>query len=355
MIRRLSPAYRRHLILLTLLLLAGSLLVFRLSRQDRPGRELVLGQRFAMGTYVEIQAYSSSLGVSHLEPVFERIDLIERYQSRTMEGSDIHRYNALGVSDTVQVSPETYRVVESAIGLAEITGGLFDPTIGEIVRLWGIGTEEERIPDRIRIEEALVGVGYQSALQLLGDRNLRRLSRAELDLGGIAKGYAADEAALVLQAQGFESGLVSVGGDIAVFGEKPDGSLFRIGLQDPLRERGRYLAILEDTDIAVVTSGDYERYFELDGERYHHIIDPETGRPGESDLHSVSVIAESAMVADALATAFFLLGSEGSLALADKLEAVEVVLVRIDRHVLYSSSLEGRLILTSEEYTYEAR
>ena len=160
-----------------------------------------------------------------------------------------------------------------------------------------------------------------------------------IDLGGIAKGYIADELAAFLREQGVTSADLNLGGNVITIGRKPDGTAWRIGVQNPHGSRDESILILNLVDATVVTSGNYERYFELDGVRYHHILDPETGYPVSNGLASVSIITQSSMYADALSTACYVLGLEEGMALIEELEDVEAIFITEDLEIHYSSGV----------------
>jgi thiamine biosynthesis lipoprotein len=227
-----------------------------------------------------------------------------------IEGSDVAR---LSRSDSPQpVSPETAAVLRLGLHLAAQSNGAFDLTLGRLKALWGIEGETPQVPDREAVEDALRGIGPQ-ALRLEAPLVVKSRPELQLDLGGIAKGYAIDRAIFLLADAGVEFASVNAGGDMRLLGDRGGKRPWRIGIQHP-RDPQRLLATLEVEDVAVVTSGDYERYFEQDGRRYHHLFDPRTGYPATA-CRSVTVVAPSAMLADALATAVFVLGPQQGISL----------------------------------------
>ena len=178
---------------------------------------------------------------------------------------------------------DTYSVIEKAVQYSKLTDGALDATIEPIVKLWGIGTDKERVPSKNEIEEKLKLVNYKDII--LDNKNstvqLKRTGQA-IDLGAIAKGYTADEIKKVLLDNKISSALINLGGNVFAVGNKTDGTSWNIGIQNPLDTRGQYLGTISVTDKSVVTSGNYERFFIVDGKRYHHIFDPKTGYPSEN-------------------------------------------------------------------------
>jgi thiamine biosynthesis lipoprotein len=263
-----------------------------------------------------------------------------------------------GVSP-VKVRADIIEVLERAKYYAELSGGAFDPTVGPLVNLWGIGTGGERIPGREEIARALALVNWRDLIIDAEARTafLRRPGMA-LDLGAIAKGYAADEAVRLAREGGVKHALFDFGGNIAALGAKNSGGKtkteavpWRIGIQDPLIERGNYIGVLTAQDKSIVTSGVYERYFESDGRRYHHILSTTDGFPVNNGLLSVTIIADKSIDADGLSTAVFALGHEKGRALVNSIPGAGAVFIFDDRAVRITGNLRDTFALTSDEYT----
>lgn len=288
------------------------------------------------------------------DAVFARLAEIHARMSAQEPGSELSRIADAAGKSPVAVSPDTFAVIEQALRYAELSGGAFDPTIGPLVRLWDIGGDGERIPSAPEIEAALA----------LADRKSVILDKAKvtvflakagmrLDLGAIAKGYAADELKRLLAAGGVKAAIVDLGGNVYALGAKRGGGNWRIGVQvpDPQAGRGEYLGIVEGLDMTVVTSGVYERFLEAGGKRYHHILDPATGYPVENGLVSVTIATGSSIDADALSTTLFALGRERGMALAAALPGVSVVMVDAAGKVYLSPGANKVFTLTSAAYT----
>jgi thiamine biosynthesis lipoprotein len=254
--------------------------------------------------------------------------------------SELSRFNASRTTDWFEVSAETARLVQSALQIAERSGGAFDPTVGPLVRLWGFDRRQGRatLPTEAELLEMRQRVGHQLLQVRLDPPALRKSHpELELDVNGIAPGFAADRLVERLAHRGLHRVMVDIGGEIRAQGDKSDGSPWRIGVERPPTSDGearRLAAALPLNDAAVATSGDYRNFYEVDGRRYAHTIDPRTGRPVDHALASVTVFAPDAADADALATALMVLGPEEGLALADELGLAAWLLVRDSDHGL---------------------
>ena len=236
----------------------------------------------------------------------------------------------------------------------------FDPTLAPVLDAWGFTKDERRVPSADELKELLSHTGCgKVALEKTADGwTVTLLDGAQLDLGGIAKGYAADLLRAQLEKEGVTSATLDLGGDVFVMGRKTDGSDWRIAVKDPA-DTESYLGVVSAADKFIVTSGVYERYFEENGVRYHHILDPKTGCPAESGLVSVTVLCKNGAWADALSTACFVLGTDKALALRDGLAAqgvaFELVFVTDDGRVLYTGGLAAAFTPNEESgYTYES-
>lgn len=254
----------------------------------------------------------------------------------------------------VKAGADLLEVLEQAVQYARMSGGAFDPTVGPLVNLWGIGTETERIPGEAEIEAALALVNWRDLVINKEEKTafLRRKGMA-LDLGAIAKGYAADEAARIAKEGKARRGIVDLGGNIFALGGRGSGKQaapWRIGIQDPLSRRGEYIGVLLAADKSIVTSGVYERYFESDGRRYHHILSTKDGWPVNNGLLSVTIIANRSIDADALSTAVFALGYAEGRALIDSIAGIEAIFVFEDRSVTITDGLREIFSLTGEDY-----
>ena len=291
----------------------------------------VSGESYRLGTIVRITVYGDDTEKLNnaLDLSMKEIERLENLLSVNIPSSDISLVNRASGEYPVKVSEETAVLLERALEWSERTGGAFDPTVGKVVKLWGIGTEGAAIPDPERLKEAVKLTDFKkTSVAHEGNGTFVRTAKGQrIDLGGIAKGYVTDKVRALLIQEGIRSGLIDLGGNIAVFGNSPSPGKWKIGLQHPFMRIGEYFGIVEVSDVSVVTSGPYERYFESGGAKYHHIFDPLTGYPAQSDLASVTIIIEDSTDADALSTAIFVMGFEKGISLLHELKNIEAVLV----------------------------
>jgi thiamine biosynthesis lipoprotein len=266
-----------------------------------------------MGTsyHVTIPALPVGLGHQQIQEEIEaQLELVNALMSTYREDSDISQFNRSATGQWHAVAAETLAVVQLAVGLSELSGGSFNPAVGPLVDLWGFGAAGPMLepPSLREIKQVL----QYTDLSLLKVREqppaLSRSGPLQLDLSAIAKGYGVDRVAEKLDSLGVESYLVEVGGELRVKGNKPGGESWRIGIEQPQLGYGVAHQAIAVHDAAVATSGDYRNYYERDGRRYSHTIDPVTGAPVDHGLASVTVVAETAAVADALATAINVMG-----------------------------------------------
>lgn len=305
---------------------------------------------FSMGTVVRVSAQGNR-AEEQVAKVMAELDRLTPLFDRFRPYGDIAALNAAG-GDWVVVTPEVLELLEEALRLAELSGGAFDPTIAPLVDLWGFVEVDEggssptpiagvEPPDPVELAEALTAVDYRGVeIDREAGRVRLVIPGQALDLGAVAKGYGADRAAALLRQHSIMRGLIDLGGDVYALGARPDGSPWRLGIRHP-REPGKIIGIVHVSDAAVATSGDYERYFEHEGVRYSHILDPKTGWPAQG-LASVTVVAPSGVWADALSTAAFVLGKEEGMALIESLPGVDGVFIDDELNVSVTSGLVDR-------------
>ena len=356
----------RHLkIVVTLLFIVIIVSGFTLLNpfQEKP----VVKTNFLLNTLVSIKAYGKNAQEA-ADAAMDRIREIEDAMSAHAEGSEIWHVNRQGHREHVKVSKDTLEVIQRGLYYSRITAGYFDITVKPLVDVWQIGTEQPRVPSADEIKHAIGKIGYQKVAideeQQLVKLDLQGMG---IDLGGIAKGYAADEVLRVLKEHGIQRAYADLGGNVVVLGQKkrewgqyiisrlnrqkgPPQRYWRIGIQDPVKGRGLHMAVVEVADQAVVTSGPYERNFQQDGKVYHHILNPFTGYPAESSLISATVIAEKSMDADALSTSIFLLGEKEGLRLIESQPGIEAMIINKDKIVSVTKGLEGKVEIVDQTY-----
>ena len=339
---------RRLVIAIVLANVLLAVLVIQMIRSDRfaGGEGKLERTEFLMDTVVKAEIYSQDAQAAGeaLSAAFGEASRLELVLDKHRTQSEVSQINVFAGERPVAVSQETFDVVRLGLAFGELTGGAFDITIAPLIELWGFGTADVGVPDSEKLKQTLALVDY-NRVQINSEENEVFLPEPEmrLDLGGIAKGYIVDRAVEQLLALGVTSGSLNAGGDIRLIGEKPDGSAWRIGITHPRPQQRRdIIAVVELRNQAIVTSGDYERYFLVDGERFHHILDPATGMPTRG-LISVTVIAPDAVTADALSTAIFVLGLERGMKLIESLPEVEAIVVTEDEELHISTGLQGKV------------
>jgi FAD:protein FMN transferase len=333
---------RKHLSvdLLAVGLLAGIILL-----GCTPNTQIYQRSQLLMGTTVDITVVSTDESKAHdaITAAFGEIGRIEALLSTYQENSDLSKVNQAAGSRPVTVNPEVMAVVKEAFRIAHLTEGAFNIALGPAISLWDV-TGKNHIPEATELEKLLPLLKF-SDIELDEARRTIFLphSGMRIDVGGIGKGYAADQAEQVLKRYGMTSGIIAIAGDVKVFGHKSDGGFWHIGIRHP-RRNDPPLAEIDLIDEAISTSGDYERFFIKDGQRYHHILNPKTLFPaGRSQ--SVTVIAKKAILTDALATGVFVMGPEKGMALIERLPDIEGVIVDAQGKVEVSSGLKSRLKL----------
>ncbi len=303
------------------------------SQGDQP----VSKANFLLDTYVEITLYDDS-DVSVIDLAFREITRLEDMLSVNREGSELDQLAKAAGKEWVTISPETQEVLLLAKEYALLSGGLFDVTAGPLIDLWDINNGGH-YPTQAELDAVLPLISSDDLLIEDGKAYLAR-EGMEANLGAIAKGYIADKVKELLVAQGVESAIIDLGRNVLLIGDKPDGSAFKVGVQDPNQDQGVLLGLATTADTSVVTSGINERYFTYEGVDYHHILDPFTGFPADNDLASVTILSTSSAQGDALSTTCLLLGTDKGMELIESLDGVEAFFITKDGTTTMSSGFE---------------
>lgn len=336
------------IIILSILLLTSC--TTKAPKEPKPLKEPISRNELILGTVISIKLYDE-VEEDIFDLVFDRLREIENKMTINGENSEVIQVNLNSGKDFVKVSEDTFYVVEKGIHFSSLSNGRFDISIGPLVKLWNIGTEAAKVPSQDDIDKKAKLVNYKDVILDSSTKSVKLKNEGMiLDLGAIAKGYAADEAVRILKENNIKRGILNLGGNIFAYGSKDENSPWKIGIQNPFSTRGEYIGLVNVADKTVVTSGIYERYFEENGVRYHHILDPETGYPVENSLAGVSIIADSSIDADALSTSVFSLGLDKGMVLIESLENVEAVFVTKESKVYISSGLEDNFKLTDKNF-----
>lgn len=291
-----------------------------------------------MGMLVSITVFEREKDAAKkvIDLAFNRIDEIEDLMSTYKEDSELSILNRRAFEEFMPLTEETFIVVKKAIEFSRLSRGAFDITCMPLYKLWRDAGKSERLPTNEELKKALSVVGYKK-INLDAEKQALSFQQKgmELDVGGIAKGYAVDEAVKVLKGHGIERALVDAGGDLYALGTKPGGEPWRIGIQDPYHANDSETLVgkLKINDCAVATSGDYQRFTVIKGKKYSHIVNPLTGWPVEN-VPGVTVIAKDTLTADALATALSVMGIEEGIELAKSIPGVEALIIGLSNNQL---------------------
>lgn len=297
-------------------------------------------KNFGMNTVMTHRAFGRNAEEA-LGAVRDEAARLEALLSRFIPVSEISRINRSAGMKSERLSGDTYEVLSRAVGFSRCCQGLFDVTIGPLVTLWNSSKDTCKPPEDSRIRQVLPLVDYTGLLLDSSGKaaGLKRIGQS-IDLGGIGKGFAGDKFLEVFSKYDVKSAFTNIGGNVAALGAKPDGSPWRVGIRHP-RQENSLIGLVSVADKAVVTSGDYQRYFiDSNGKRYHHILDPSTGYPAESGLVSVTVVADSSMDADALSTILFIAGMNKGIEILKSFPGTEAIFIDVNLMVCVTRGLK---------------
>ena len=306
---------------------------------------------FLMGTVVTVKIYDEGKE-DVLEPVFERIQtLADQISVNDLAPSVIDEINANAGKAPVKVPDDLLNLLETGKAYSDRSDGSFDITVGPLTSLWRIGFPDAKKPTQTEIDQVLPLINYQNVTINTEDQTIfLQEPGMQLDLGAIAKGFITDEIIELLKENDVQSAIVDLGGNIYVLGKNASGKNWTVGVQDPFSPRGEILGKMKVSNKSVVTSGIYERYLEVEGEKYHHLLNPQDGYPFDNDLAGVSVITDKSIDGDALSTVLFSKGLEEGLKYAGELDNVEAIFVSKEKEVYMTSGLMENFELTNESY-----
>ena len=326
-------------------------MVFAFAVQEAFAEQTVMRRsQVLMGTLVDVTAIGPDKTTAQRSAAaaLSEIRRLEQLLSTWIATSDLSRLNAAAGRHSVKIHRETMDLLKRCLDIAKLTEGRFSIVIGPAVSAWNVN-EEPRIPseDELALLKPLIDL---SNLQLHEHDGTAYLARdgMRVDVGGIGKGFAADRAVEAMRHAGAVAGVIALSGDIKTFGEMPNGESFLFGIQHP-RKPSELIGRIALKNEAISTAGDYERFFERNGLRYHHILDPATLRPARG-CQSVTIVANEGVMADGLDTGIFIMGPERGMALIERLADVEGVIIDGEGRILVSSGLKDRLVLNDPVY-----
>ncbi|WP_396136419.1 FAD:protein FMN transferase [Clostridium sp. SHJSY1] len=342
-----------NLILITIELVLLLLVIFMLILiiSTRNNKDTLTEKRFyVLGTIIYLKAFGKK-SESAIKEAFDYLIDIDNRMSAFKDDSEISIINKNAGIKAKTVSSDTFSLIEEAIKYSELSEGAFDPTIRPVVSLWGIGTKSERKPKKDEIQEKLKLVNYKDIILNKKDNSVGLKNKYQsIDLGGIAKGYATDEITKIFKKNGIKTAIIDLGGNIFVLGNKNNGTSWNVGIQDPIRGRGEHVGVLSLKDKSVVTSGNYERFFIKENEKFHHIIDPSTGYPLKSNVLSATIISDKSIDGDGLSTGVYIMGIEKARNLIESISGIDAIFITEDKNVYITSGIKENFIVTNEEY-----
>lgn len=298
----------------------------------------------AMGTVVTVKLFGFG-AEKDLDKIETEINGLENsVLSWRKEGSDVYRINE-GAGSPVSVSPDAVKIIGQCIDISDDCNGVFDISVGRVTKIWDFGGENQRLPSDSEIKSALADVGYRN-VSVSG--NAVRINKGQsLDLGAVGKGFACDKIRELLDKGSTKSAVISVGGSLLIYGNKT----FSVGIVNPDNDK-QSMGTLKLKNTCVSTSGNYEKYFEQDGKRYHHILNATTGYPATSEFKSVTVVSESGLLSDALSTVCYIVGYRKSIEILKKYDA-EAVFIFNNNAIKVTDGISGKFTVTDDGYTLD--
>ena len=314
-------------------------------------RKIPAQTEFVLGTVCTVNLYEKGSAKVYTE-IFTRLHELDTILSANTDTSNLAAINEGSGIAPVKAAPETLIILKEALIYSQKTDGLFDPTVGPLVKTWNIGTDYAAVPSQEKINIALALIDYRKVIINDAEGTVFLTTKGmKLDLGAVAKGYAADEVVRIIAKHGIQRAIIDLGGNVYAFGDKDPETDWTIGIRDPETQQGNAIISLKIKNKSVVTSGIYERFFEENGKKYHHILNAKTGYPEDNELMSVSIITSVSMLGDALSTSTFLLGTEKGLALIEKTDKTEAIFIDKNKKIRVSSGLRGQIQILDDRYS----
>ena len=336
--------------IISALLFCGIILFFVMRIQNTSRMVVATRESYSLGTIIKLKAIGRKANEA-IEEAISEINELDDKMSAFKDNSEVSKLNESAGLRAEIVSEETYEVIKKAVVFSKLSGGTYDPTIRPLVNVWNNSIKNAQIPDEETIKQKLKltncnDIEFNDEERSIGLKHTGQ----QLDLGGIAKGFATDAIRDIFIRNNIKSGLIDLGGNVYALGSKPDSECWNIGVQNPFSQRGEYVGILSVQNKSVVTSGNYEKFFVKDDKIFHHIIDPRTGYPSESEIVSATIVSEDSLVGDGLSTGVYILGVEASLRLNSKLQNVDMILVTEDKKIYITENIEKNFKLTDKNF-----
>lgn len=339
-------------ITLSLLLILLSSIIGGCSNNSK-NSEPITNSEILMGTVVTVTLYDST-DESILTKVFDKVKDLESILSINENGTLVDKINENAGISPVKVDDDTFTIIKKGIEYSNLTNGLFDISIGPLVKLWSIGLPEAKVPTLEEINEKLPLINYND-IEINEDEKTVFLKRKGMmiDLGGIAKGYTADVISNILTEEGVKSAIINLGGNVYTHGTKVNSTNWNIGIQNPFSDRGDIVGTLSISNKSIVTSGIYERYIEQDGVKYHHILNPKTGYPYDNEIAGITIISDNSVDGDALSTSVFAMGLDNGLEFINTLNGIDAIFVTKDNKVYITNGIKDIFKLSNSDFTLE--
>lgn len=338
-----------NILFIFLIIIVVCILVIIFVTSKKP-KSQISKSSYSLGTVINLTVPSIK-DEKVIEKSFKRLSEIDDKLSAFKENSEISKIKSKAGIEPVTVSSDTYYIVKKSKEYSEMLCGAFDPTIRPLVEVWEESLKLEKLPSKEAVIEKLKLVNYKDII--LNEKQssvMLKHFKQSIDLGGIAKGFAADEIRDIFYKNKVKSGLIDLGGNVFAIGSKIDGTPWRIGIQNPYKERGQFVGILSVRNKSVVTSGNYEKYFINDGRRIHHIIDPRTGEPSESRIISATIISDNSIDGDGLSTGVYIIGVSKAIELINSIDGIEAIFITDDKKIHITSGVDEMFTITDEDF-----
>ncbi|WP_042275856.1 FAD:protein FMN transferase [[Clostridium] dakarense] len=337
---------KKVIVIITTIILAMGLV--SCSKEDS-NKQLSRTELF-MGTAVKVTLYDHA-SEKLLDDVFKRVSEVEDLLSINKEGTEVDLLNENAGIKGVKLSDFSYDLIKKAIEYSKISSGGYDVSIGPLVKLWSIGLPEANVPSEDDIKEVIKNIDYTKVKMDDSTNEVFLTERGMMiDLGSIAKGYIADDIAKLLKENKVERAIIDLGGNIYAMGSKDKDHKWKIGIQNPFKDRGDVVGTIEIANKSVVTTGVYERFIEKDGVKYHHILNPKTGYPYKTDIAGVTIVSDKSVDGDALSTLIFTKGLDEGLKFVESLETVDAIFIMNDNKVYITEGLKGNFKITNDSF-----